>query len=49
MIELTNDNVYELTSWVWTKYMARGMRFANAIAAGTVILGQGRGGGHEFP
>lgn len=49
VIELANDNVYGLTSWVWTKDMARGMRFANLIQAGTVGLGQGRGGGPEFP
>ncbi len=49
VIDLANDNVYGLTSWVWTKDMARAMRFANEIQAGTVVLGQGRGGGPEFP
>lgn len=49
VIELANDNVYGLTSWVWTKDSARGMRFANQIQAGTVGIGQGRGGGPEFP
>jgi acyl-CoA reductase-like NAD-dependent aldehyde dehydrogenase len=49
VIERANDNVYGLTSWVWTRDMARGMRFANEIQAGTVGLGQGRGGGPEFP
>jgi acyl-CoA reductase-like NAD-dependent aldehyde dehydrogenase len=50
VITLANDNVYGLTSWVWTTDMARGMRFANQIQAGTVGLGQGRGGGGpEFP
>jgi acyl-CoA reductase-like NAD-dependent aldehyde dehydrogenase len=50
VIALANDNVYGLTSWVWTTDMARGMRFANQIQAGTVGLGQGRGGGGpEFP
>jgi acyl-CoA reductase-like NAD-dependent aldehyde dehydrogenase len=50
VIELANDNVYGLTSWVWTTDMARGMRFANKIQAGTVGIGQGRGGGGpEFP
>ena len=29
VIALSNDNVYGLTSWVWTTDMARGMRFAN--------------------
>jgi len=41
VIALANDNVYGLTSWVWTTDMARGMRFANQIQAGTVGLGQG--------
>jgi acyl-CoA reductase-like NAD-dependent aldehyde dehydrogenase len=49
VIELANDNVYGLTSWVWTKDMARGMRFANEIQAGTVVLGQGRAGDPNFP
>jgi len=49
VIEMANDNVYGLTSWVWTKDMARAMRFANELQTGTVVLGQGRGGGPEFP
>ena len=49
VIELANDNVYGLTSWVWTKDTARGMRFANEMQAGTVIVNQGRAGGPEFP
>ena len=49
VIEMANDNTFGLTSWVWTKDIARGMRFANEIAAGTVQLGQGRGNGPEFP
>ena len=49
LIEMANDNTFGLTSWIWTSDMARGMRCANKIQAGTVILGQGRGGGPEFP
>jgi betaine-aldehyde dehydrogenase len=49
VIEMANDNTFGLTSWVWTKDIARGMRFANEIQAGTVQIGQARGSGPEFP
>ena len=50
VIEMANDNTFGLTAYVWTKDMARGMRFANEIQAGTVQIGQGRGGGGpDFP
>ncbi len=49
VIEMANDNTFGLNSWVWTKDIARGMRFANAIQAGTVQVGQSRGGGPELP
>jgi acyl-CoA reductase-like NAD-dependent aldehyde dehydrogenase len=48
-LERANDNTYGLTSWVWTRDAARGMRFANNIQAGTVVINQGHGGGPEFP
>jgi acyl-CoA reductase-like NAD-dependent aldehyde dehydrogenase len=49
VLQMANDNSYGLTSWVWTRDMARGMRFANKLQAGTVVLSQGHGGGPEFP
>jgi len=38
VIEMANDSTFGLCSYIWTKDMARGMRFANEIAAGTVWL-----------
>jgi acyl-CoA reductase-like NAD-dependent aldehyde dehydrogenase len=49
VIEMANDNTFGLNSWVWTKDIARGMRFANEIQAGTVQIGQSHGGGPELP
>jgi len=49
VIEMANDNVFGLNSWVWTKDTARAMRFANEIQAGTVQIGQRRSGGPELP
>jgi betaine-aldehyde dehydrogenase len=49
VIEMANDNTFGLNSWVWTKNVARGMRFANEIQAGTVQIGQSHGGGPELP
>ena len=48
-MELANDNVYGLTSWVWTNDIARGMRFANELQAGTVLIGQSAVAGPELP
>ena len=49
VIGMANDNVYGLNSWVWTRDIARGMRFANEIQAGTVQIGKIHGGGPELP
>ena len=38
VIEMANNSTFGLCSYIWTKDMARGMRFANEIAAGTVWL-----------
>jgi acyl-CoA reductase-like NAD-dependent aldehyde dehydrogenase len=38
VIEMANDSTFGLCSYIWTKDMARGMRFANEIATGTVWL-----------
>jgi betaine-aldehyde dehydrogenase len=49
VIEAANDNVYGLAAWVWTKDIARGIRFANEIQAGTVWVSTGFPGGPELP
>jgi len=49
VIAWANDNTYGLAAYVWTKDVARGMRFANEIQAGTVRINNTRGGGPEFP
>jgi acyl-CoA reductase-like NAD-dependent aldehyde dehydrogenase len=49
VIEMANDNVYGLAAWVWTKDMARGMRFANEIVAGTVFLSNSFSFAPELP
>jgi acyl-CoA reductase-like NAD-dependent aldehyde dehydrogenase len=50
VIDLANDTTYGLGAYVWTKDTARGIRFANEIAAGTVWLNNTRAGsGPELP
>ncbi len=49
VVEMANDNVYGLASWIWTRDTARGLRFANEIAAGTVWVNSGFPGGPELP
>jgi acyl-CoA reductase-like NAD-dependent aldehyde dehydrogenase len=49
VLELANDNVFGLTSYVWTNDRARGMRFANELQAGTVQIGHSAGSGPELP
>ncbi len=49
VISRANDSTYGLAAYVWTKDAARGMRFANEIQAGTVRIGNTRGGGPELP
>ncbi|MGB7726194.1 MAG: aldehyde dehydrogenase family protein, partial [Dehalococcoidales bacterium] len=49
VIAWANDNTYGLAAYVWTKDAARGMRFANELQAGTVRIGNTRGGGPELP
>jgi acyl-CoA reductase-like NAD-dependent aldehyde dehydrogenase len=49
VIEMANDTTYGLTSYVWTNDTARAMRFANKIAAGTVVLNNAGSGGAELP
>jgi acyl-CoA reductase-like NAD-dependent aldehyde dehydrogenase len=38
VIEMANDSTFGLCSYIWTRDMARGMRFANEITVGTVWL-----------
>lgn len=49
VLEMANDNVFGLTSYVWTNDRARGMRFANELQAGTVQIGHSAGSGPELP
>lgn len=49
VLEMANDNVFGLTSYVWTNDRARGMRFANEIQSGTVQIGHSAGSGPELP
>ncbi|MGD1040164.1 MAG: aldehyde dehydrogenase family protein [Dehalococcoidales bacterium] len=49
VVAWANDNTYGLAAYVWTKDAARGMRFANELQAGTVRIGNTRGGGPELP
>jgi acyl-CoA reductase-like NAD-dependent aldehyde dehydrogenase len=49
VIEMANDTTFGLTSYIWTRDNARAMRFANKIAAGTVVLNNAGSGGAELP
>jgi acyl-CoA reductase-like NAD-dependent aldehyde dehydrogenase len=49
VIEMANDTTFGLTSYVWTRDNGRAMRFANKIAAGTVVLNNAGSGGAELP
>ena len=49
VLEMANDNNFGLTAYVWTNDRARGIRFANAIASGTVQIGHSAGSGPELP
>jgi len=49
VIEMANDTTFGLTSYVWTRDNARAIRFANKIAAGTVVLNNAGSGGAELP
>ena len=49
VIEMANDTTFGLTSYVWTRDTARGIRFANEIQAGTVVLNNSGSGGPEVP
>jgi acyl-CoA reductase-like NAD-dependent aldehyde dehydrogenase len=49
VIEMANDTTFGLTSYVWTRDTARGIRFANELQAGTVVLNNSGSGGPELP
>ena len=49
VIKKANDNVYGLAANIWTQDAARGMRFANKIAAGTVTIGRTPGRDQDLP
>jgi acyl-CoA reductase-like NAD-dependent aldehyde dehydrogenase len=49
VIAMANDNSLGLCAYVWTKDMARGMRFANKIQAGTVWLSNALSLAPELP
>jgi betaine-aldehyde dehydrogenase len=44
VIDLANDNIYGLSSFVWTKNMAKGLKFIDALQAGTVRINNYVGG-----
>jgi betaine-aldehyde dehydrogenase len=50
VIKLANDNNFGLAGSVWTRNLAKGQRFADALEAGTVWINRhGRGGTAEMP
>jgi len=49
MIKMANDNTYGLVANIWTQDAARGMRFANQIAAGTITIGRTPGRDQDLP
>ena len=49
VIEMANDSTFGLCVYVWTKDMARGMRFANEVQAGTVWLSNALSLAPELP
>jgi acyl-CoA reductase-like NAD-dependent aldehyde dehydrogenase len=49
VIEMANDSTFGLCAYVWTKDMARGIRFANEIQAGTVWLSNALSLAPELP
>jgi acyl-CoA reductase-like NAD-dependent aldehyde dehydrogenase len=49
VINMANDSTFGLCAYVWTKDMARGMRFAHEIAVGTVFLSNGLTLAPELP
>ena len=49
VIEMANDSTFGLCSYVWTRDMARGMRLANEIQAGTVWLSNALSLAPELP
>jgi acyl-CoA reductase-like NAD-dependent aldehyde dehydrogenase len=50
VLELANDNTFGLAASVWTRNTAKGVKFANAIQAGTVYINRHGGGmGSELP
>jgi acyl-CoA reductase-like NAD-dependent aldehyde dehydrogenase len=48
-IRLANDTDFGLTSYVWTREMARGIRFANEIRSGTVRVNNSGSPANEVP
>jgi acyl-CoA reductase-like NAD-dependent aldehyde dehydrogenase len=49
VIELANDNAFGLSSFVWTKNIALGIRFADRLCAGTVVINRDPGLLPELP
>jgi betaine-aldehyde dehydrogenase len=49
VIRLANDTTFGLTAYIWTREMARGIRFANEICAGTVRVNNAFVHSNEVP
>jgi len=45
VIDLANDNIYGLASYVWTKNLAKAIKFANALQSGAVRINDNTGQG----
>jgi acyl-CoA reductase-like NAD-dependent aldehyde dehydrogenase len=49
VIELANDNTFGLSAFVWTRDIASGIKFADRLCAGTVIINKDSGLLPELP
>jgi acyl-CoA reductase-like NAD-dependent aldehyde dehydrogenase len=49
VMDRVNDSTFGLTSYVWTKDTARGLRIADRVCVGTVNINKGSPPGPETP